>query len=94
LRKARRREWSERHGGFVVEGGENEAPFMVACAAEPDELDLAAEVEAYTQVRTAAGMRVAPDSGPRSRRPRSAGLDRRALNRAADEPALSHTAPA
>ncbi|MEU5869161.1 hypothetical protein OIE67_20085 [Nonomuraea fuscirosea] len=32
LRKAGRREFSERHGGFVVEGGGDGRPFHVACA--------------------------------------------------------------
>ncbi|WP_156056133.1 hypothetical protein [Streptosporangium roseum] len=32
LRKAGSREFSERHGGFVVEGGQDGAPFAIACA--------------------------------------------------------------
>ncbi|MEU7838898.1 MULTISPECIES: hypothetical protein [unclassified Nonomuraea] len=35
LRKAERREFSERHDGFV-EGGDDGAPFLVACAVEAE----------------------------------------------------------
>ncbi|MBB5785252.1 hypothetical protein [Nonomuraea jabiensis] len=34
LRKAGRREFSERHDGFVVEAGGDGAPFLVACTDE------------------------------------------------------------
>ncbi|WP_371786474.1 hypothetical protein [Streptosporangium subroseum] len=36
LRKAGRREFSERDGGFVVEGGEGGAPFAITCADDAD----------------------------------------------------------
>lgn len=36
LRKAGSREFSEHHGGFVVEGGQNGVPFAIACADDAD----------------------------------------------------------
>ncbi|MFI6457032.1 hypothetical protein ACIBF6_36420 [Streptosporangium amethystogenes] len=36
LRQAGRREFSERHGRFVVEGGEDGAPFAISCADDAD----------------------------------------------------------
>jgi hypothetical protein len=59
LRKAKRAEFSDAGGGFVVEGGENGEPFLVACADE--DLAAAGEVAAYTEALTAAGFRVEPE---------------------------------
>ncbi|MEU7749841.1 hypothetical protein [Nonomuraea sp. NPDC049158] len=36
LRKAGRREFGERHDGFVVEGGDDAAPFLIACTEEAE----------------------------------------------------------
>ncbi|GAA0826808.1 hypothetical protein ACFQVD_11485 [Streptosporangium amethystogenes subsp. fukuiense] len=61
LRKAGHREFSERHGGFVVEGGSGGRSFQVACAddAETSALELAR----YSDDLRTAGYRVEPDAG-------------------------------
>jgi hypothetical protein len=59
LRKTKRAEFSDAGGGFVVEGGENAEPFLVACADEG--LTAAGEIAAYTKALTAAGFRVEPE---------------------------------
>lgn len=59
LRKAGRREFSERHVGFVVEGGDGGAPFRVACA---DAAEMSArELTRYQVDLLKAGYRVEPD---------------------------------
>lgn len=59
LRWARCREFSDRRGGFVVEGGEDDGPFAVACASES--LAGRGEVERYALALGAAGYHVEPD---------------------------------
>lgn len=60
LRRAKRKEFGTRDGGFVVEGGSDRAPFLVAAA-----LDNAAagteEIKVYAEVLAAAGYRVEPE---------------------------------
>ena len=58
LREAKRAEFSDAGGGFVV-GGQDGASFLVACADE--DLAAACEVAAYTEALTAAGFRVEPE---------------------------------
>ena len=60
LRKAGRREFSERHGEFVVEGGGYGRSFHVACADEPEAS--AQELARYTDDLSKAGCRVEPDA--------------------------------
>jgi hypothetical protein len=61
LRKARRREFGERHGGFVVEGGGEGAPFLIACA---DDAEVCAqELARYEADLLKAGCRVEHDPG-------------------------------
>ncbi|MBB5782025.1 hypothetical protein [Nonomuraea jabiensis] len=59
LRKAGRREFSERHDGFVVEGGGDGAPFLVACTEEAR--GSAPELMRYRVDLVKAGYRVEPD---------------------------------
>jgi hypothetical protein len=59
LRKAGRREFSDRHRGFAVEGGDGGDPFLVACA--DDAGAAAAELPRYEAALRAAGYRVEPD---------------------------------
>ncbi|MDC0773896.1 hypothetical protein [Streptomyces sp. HD] len=58
LRKAGCREFGGAEGGFAVEGGRGEAPFLVASTlavrTEP-------QLSLYREVLTGAGMRVEPD---------------------------------
>ncbi|MGV9386901.1 hypothetical protein ACWDRB_64740 [Nonomuraea sp. NPDC003707] len=61
LRKAGRREFSERHDGFVVEGGDDRAPFLVACTEEAG--GSAPELTRYQVDLVKAGYRVEPDPG-------------------------------
>ncbi|MFF5213126.1 hypothetical protein [Streptosporangium sp. NPDC000396] len=59
LRKAGRREFSERHGGLVVAGGGDGRPFQVACA---DDAEVPAqELARYSGALLKAGYRVEPD---------------------------------
>ncbi|MDF2706437.1 MAG: hypothetical protein K0R62_2089 [Nonomuraea muscovyensis] len=59
LRKAGSREFSERHGGFVVEGGQDGAPFAIACA---DDADIAVrELARYEEALRKAGYRLQRD---------------------------------
>ncbi|MGW4412381.1 hypothetical protein ACWEJ6_50875 [Nonomuraea sp. NPDC004702] len=61
LRKAGRREFSERRDGFVVEGGEDGAPFLVACT---DDAEVSMqELPRYEAALLKAGYRVEPDPG-------------------------------
>ncbi len=60
LRKAGRREFSERHGGFVVEGGGGGRPFQVACADDAEAP--AQELAQYSDDLRKAGYRVEPDA--------------------------------
>ncbi|MFC5186737.1 hypothetical protein [Actinomadura harenae] len=66
LRKAGLKEFSDRHGGFVVENGEESGPFSVAAALSPvlDQVDIAVVMADYTRALTAHGWRVGPDTGP------------------------------
>lgn len=59
LRKAGHREWSLRHGGFTVEGGQAGAPFLIACA--DDWAVSAAELSRYATALLAAGYQAVPD---------------------------------
>ncbi|MGI5156914.1 hypothetical protein [Microbispora sp. CA-102843] len=60
LRKAGRREFSERQGGFVVEGGGDGRPFQVACT---DAAEVSAqEFAQYSDDLRKAGYRVEPDA--------------------------------
>ncbi|WP_439681710.1 hypothetical protein [Embleya sp. MST-111070] len=59
LRWARCREFSDRRGGFVVEGGEDDGPFALACASES--LAGRGEVGRYAVALRAAGYHVEPD---------------------------------
>lgn len=59
LRKAGRREFSERHDGFVVEGGNDGAPFLVACTEDAE--GSALELRRYRADLVKAGYRVEPD---------------------------------
>ncbi|MGV9778731.1 hypothetical protein [Streptosporangium sp. NPDC003464] len=61
LRKAGRREFGERHGGFVVEGGDDGAPFRVACADDAE--NSVRELLRYEADLLKAGYRVEPDPG-------------------------------
>jgi hypothetical protein len=69
LRRAGRHEFTlglptesaERHGGFVVEDGEEHATFLVACAGLHDDEVTVGEVRHYAEALTAAGYRVTPD---------------------------------
>jgi hypothetical protein len=69
LRRAGRREFTlglaaktaERHGGFVVEDGEPQATFLVACAGLHDDEEAAGEVRDYAEALTATGYQV-PDA--------------------------------
>jgi hypothetical protein len=58
LRKAGSREFSERHGGFVVEGGGSGRPFAIACS---DDKVSAQELERYEEALHAVGYRVEVD---------------------------------
>ncbi|MFB9675714.1 hypothetical protein [Streptosporangium vulgare] len=59
LRQAGRSEFGERHGGFVVEGGQGGAPFLVACA---DDTGISAQEPArYEAALLVAGYRVELD---------------------------------
>ncbi|MGN9845829.1 hypothetical protein ACTMTI_47680 [Nonomuraea sp. H19] len=59
LRKAGRREFSERHGRFVVEGAGDGRPFQVACA---DDAEASAqELARYSGDLRKPGYRVEPD---------------------------------
>ncbi|MFI7535079.1 hypothetical protein [Streptosporangium sp. NPDC049376] len=61
LRNAGRREFVDRHGGFVVEGGDGGAPFAVTCT---DDAEVSArELARYEQALCAAGYRVEFDPG-------------------------------
>ncbi|TMR89909.1 hypothetical protein EJK15_58200 [Nonomuraea basaltis] len=60
LRKTGRREFSERHDGFVVDGGENGAPFLIAYT--DDDAEVSAQELTRSQVDLGqAGYRVEPD---------------------------------
>ncbi|MGN9847048.1 hypothetical protein ACTMTI_54090 [Nonomuraea sp. H19] len=59
LRQAGRREFSERHDGFVVEGGDGGAPFLVACTEEAEKSS--PEVRRYQVDLVKAGYRVESD---------------------------------
>ncbi|MBT2225104.1 hypothetical protein [Nonomuraea sp. NEAU-A123] len=61
LRKAGRREFSERHGGFVVEGGGDGRPFQVACA-DDAEASAQEELSRYSDDLRKAEYRVEPDA--------------------------------
>ncbi|MGW4412941.1 hypothetical protein ACWEJ6_53880 [Nonomuraea sp. NPDC004702] len=61
LRKAGRREFSEGQSGFVVEGGGDGAPFLIACA--DDAVVCAQELPRYEAALLKAGYRVEPDPG-------------------------------
>ncbi|MFF4779041.1 hypothetical protein ACFY05_40080 [Microtetraspora fusca] len=59
LRKAGSRKFSERHGGFVVEGGQDGAPFAIACA---DDADIAVrELARYKEALRKVGYRLQRD---------------------------------
>lgn len=61
LRLARRREYDDQHGGFVVEGtdGDSDEPFGVACLTSPGEgLDVAEELRGYRQAFHQCGYQV------------------------------------
>ncbi|WP_331733150.1 hypothetical protein OG948_60290 (plasmid) [Embleya sp. NBC_00888] len=60
LRRARCREFSDRRGGFVVEGGADGGPFALACASES--LPGRGEVARYAAALRAAGYHVEPDA--------------------------------
>lgn len=60
LRDAGCWEFSERAGGFVVEGGQSGTPFLVACATD-DASVATSEMTAYIEALTSAGFRVEPD---------------------------------
>ena len=58
LRKAGHREFSDRHGGFAVEDGDDGGPFAVACA---DDAGVSAgELPQYAAALRMAGYRVEP----------------------------------
>ncbi|GAA3141383.1 hypothetical protein GCM10010466_35470 [Planomonospora alba] len=60
LRTAERREFSQRHGGLVVEGCGDGRPFLLACA---DDAEASArELARYQDDLRAAGYRVEPDA--------------------------------
>jgi hypothetical protein len=61
LRKSGQREFREGQGGFVVEGGNDGAPFVLACA---DDAEVAVrELARYEAALLKAGYRVEPDPG-------------------------------
>ncbi|GAA2701208.1 hypothetical protein GCM10010412_098810 [Nonomuraea recticatena] len=59
LHTAGRREFSERHDGFVVEGGDDGAPFLVACTDEAKRS--APQLTRYQVDLVKAGYRGEPD---------------------------------
>ncbi|MEV0345422.1 hypothetical protein AB0H88_06635 [Nonomuraea sp. NPDC050680] len=59
LHKAGRREFSERHDGFVVEGGDDAAPFLNACTEEAE--GSAPELTRYRVDLVKARLGVEPD---------------------------------
>ncbi|MER5325188.1 hypothetical protein [Streptosporangium roseum] len=59
LRKAGRREFGERQDGFVVEGGSDGAPFVIACTGDAEVA--APELARYEAALLEAGYRVEPD---------------------------------
>ncbi|WP_182886005.1 hypothetical protein [Microbispora sp. H10885] len=61
LREAGRREFSERHGGFVVEGGGDGGPFQVACA-DDTAASAREELARHSDDLRKAGYRVEPDA--------------------------------
>ncbi|MEU0516311.1 hypothetical protein [Streptosporangium sp. NPDC006007] len=61
LRKAGRREFGQGHGGFVVEGGGEGVPFLLACANDA-EISVQ-ELVQYEAVLIKAGYRIEPDPG-------------------------------
>ncbi|MEV5893808.1 hypothetical protein [Nonomuraea fuscirosea] len=61
LRKAGRREFGDRHGGFVVEGGGDGGPFQVACADGAE--TSASELARYCDDLRKAGYCIERDAG-------------------------------
>ncbi|MFF4624164.1 hypothetical protein [Nonomuraea jabiensis] len=62
LRTAGRREFGERQDGFVVEGGNDGAPFVIACTGNAEAAGVAAaELARYEAALLTAGYRVELD---------------------------------
>ncbi|MFC7715863.1 hypothetical protein [Nonomuraea recticatena] len=56
LRKAGLREFSDRHGGFLVEGGYDDAPFLIRCVDWPE--DAEQQLAHYEAALLKAGYRI------------------------------------